>query len=114
MPRCYGYAARDASAKFSPIEFDRRETGEQDVKIDIIWAGICHSDLHTVKGDWGPAKYPVVTGHEIVGIVSEVGSKVTKFKLGDKAAVGCMVGSCRSCKTCSNDEEQFCKGCVYT
>lgn len=103
-----GYAAKDASGKLSPWEFERRPVGDNDILIEIKYASICHSDIHQMKGDWGPQPYPQVPGHEIVGIVTAVGKKVTKFKLGDRAGVGCMVDSCMECESCKNGEEQFC------
>jgi cinnamyl-alcohol dehydrogenase len=111
---CLGWAARDTSGVLAPYKFDRRELGPKDVTIKITHAGMCHSDLHTIKGDWGPAKYPVVPGHEIVGIVAEVGSEVTSFKPGDRAGVGVFVDTCRSCKTCKAGEEIFCDKVVWT
>ena len=103
-----GYAARDASGKLSPWSFERRPVGDNDILIDIKYAGICHSDIHQLRGDWGPQKYPQVPGHEIAGIVSAVGKNVTKFKVGDRAGVGCMVDSCLGCPSCNSGEEQFC------
>ncbi|GIL74895.1 hypothetical protein Vretimale_2519 [Volvox reticuliferus] len=113
---CIGYAARDKSGVLSPFTFDRRPVGPTDVRIQITHAGICHSDLHQVKNEWGGSIYPMVPGHEIVGIVTEVGSAVSKFKPGDRAGVGCMVDSCGTCDMCAEPrgEEQFCKRCVYT
>lgn len=110
-----GYAATDTSGKLSPWEFERRPVGDNDILIDIKYASICHSDIHTMKGDWGKQIYPQVPGHEIVGIVSAVGKKVTKFKVGDRAGVGCIVGSCLECEPCKHGEEQFCeKGMLGT
>ncbi|KAM7515830.1 hypothetical protein LguiA_005413 [Lonicera macranthoides] len=110
----YGYAARDSSAVFSPFKFSRRATGEKDVKFKVLYCGICHSDLHMAKNEWGIAQYPVVPGHEIVGVVTEVGSKVEKFKVGDKVGVGCLVGSCLSCDSCSNHLENYCPSQIWT
>lgn len=104
-----GYAAKDNSGKLSPWEFERRPVGDNDVLIDIKYASICHSDIHQMKGDWGPQQYPQVPGHEIVGVVAAVGKNVTKFKVGDRAGVGCMVDSCMECESCSHGEEQFCE-----
>ncbi|MCB9343079.1 MAG: NAD(P)-dependent alcohol dehydrogenase [Lewinellaceae bacterium] len=104
-----GYAAKDASGKLSPWEFERRPVGEYDVLIDIKYASICHSDIHQLKGHWGPQQYPQIPGHEIAGIVSAVGQKVTKFKVGDRAGVGCMVNSCMQCDSCKNGQEQHCE-----
>ena len=94
---------------------ERRDVGAKDVRIDIRWAGICHSDIHTVQGDWGPQPYPLTVGHEIVGTVAEVGSDVTKYAVGDRVGVGCMVNSCRECENCLAGEEQYCeKGNIGT
>lgn len=103
-----GYAARDASGKLSLWEFERKPPGDNDILIDIKYASICHSDIHQLKGDWGKQQYPQVPGHEIAGIVAAVGKNVTKFKVGDKAGVGCMVDSCMHCNSCNHGEEQFC------
>lgn len=104
-----GYAATDTSGKLSSWEFERRPVGDNDVLIDIKYASICHSDIHQMKGHWGPQQYPQVPGHEIVGIVSEVGKNVTKFKVGDRAGVGCMVDSCMECNSCKHGEEHYCE-----
>ena len=103
-----GYAAKDASGKLSPWSFERRAVGDNDILIDIKFASICHSDIHQMKGDWGAQQYPQVPGHEIAGIVAAVGKNVTKFKVGDRAGVGCMVDSCMTCESCTHGEEQFC------
>nr|WP_319511132.1 alcohol dehydrogenase catalytic domain-containing protein [uncultured Draconibacterium sp.] len=104
-----GYAATDESGKLSPWEFERRPVGDNDILIDVKYASICHSDIHQMKGHWGPQKYPQVPGHEIAGIVAAVGKNVTKFKVGDRAGVGCMVDSCMQCDSCEHGEEQFCE-----
>lgn len=104
-----GYAAFDASGPLKPFEFERRPMGDDDIVIDVRFASICHSDIHQMKGDWGPQQYPQIPGHEIVGIVSAVGSKVTKFKVGDRAGVGCMVDSCMTCDACTHGEEHLCQ-----
>ena len=113
-----GYATHGPEAKFEPFNFVRREVGPHDVLIDIQYCGICHSDIHQVKNEWPdfmPAMYPMVPGHEIVGPVSQVGDKVTKFKLGDVAGIGCFVDSCRECQPCIDGLEQFCqKGSAMT
>ncbi|XP_009609570.1 8-hydroxygeraniol dehydrogenase-like isoform X2 [Nicotiana tomentosiformis] len=106
--KAFGWAARDISGVLSPFNFSRRETGEKDVQFKVMYCGICHSDLHQLKNEWGNSKYPIVPGHEVVGVVTEVGSKVQKFKVGDKVGVGCMVGSCRKCENCDNDLENYC------
>ncbi|KAL3527479.1 hypothetical protein ACH5RR_012135 [Cinchona calisaya] len=112
--KAFGWAARDVSGLLAPFNFSRRATGEKDVQIKILYCGICHSDLHCAKNEWGSSKYPIVPGHEIVGVVTEVGSNVTKFKVGDKAGVGCMVGSCLSCNSCANNLENYCKKIIPT
>jgi len=104
-----GYAARDTSGKLSPWTFERRAVGDEDILIDIQFSGICHSDIHQLRGDWGPQKYPQVPGHEIAGVVAAVGKNVTRFKVGDHAGVGCMVDSCGTCESCKHGEEQHCE-----
>lgn len=100
---------------FHVIDFNRHEPKEHDIVIDIIYAGICHSDIHTVYQHWGKVKLPLIPGHEILGIVTAVGNEVTKFKVGDYAGIGCLVGSCHHCSACDNDEEQYCEnGAVLT
>ncbi|WP_375434952.1 alcohol dehydrogenase catalytic domain-containing protein [uncultured Hymenobacter sp.] len=103
-----GYAARDKSGKLSPWTFERRPVGDNDILIDVKFSSICHSDIHQMRGDWGPQQYPQVPGHEIVGIVKAVGKSVTKFKVGDRAGVGCMVDSCLRCASCQEGLEQHC------
>lgn len=102
------YAAHVASGPISPFTVTRRAPGPNDVVIDIQYAGICHSDIHTVRDEWGPASYPLVPGHEIGGKIVFVGDKVTRAKVGDTAGVGCMVDSCRTCKKCAMGDEQYC------
>lgn len=104
-----GYAAKDNSGKLSLWEFERRPVGDDDILIDIKYASICHSDIHQMKGHWGPQQYPQIPGHEIVGVVAAVGKNVTKFKVGDRAGVGCMVDSCMECESCTHGEEHFCE-----
>src|SRR5437763_2845803 len=103
-----GYAARDTSGKLSPWSFERRPVGDDDILIEIKFCGICHSDIHQLRGDWGPQKYPEVPGHEIAGVVVATGKNVTRFKVGDHAGVGCMVDSCGTCDSCRHGEEQHC------
>src|SRR5216117_1526595 len=103
-----GYAARDTSGKLSSWTFERRPVGDEDILIDIKFSGICHSDIHQLRGDWGPQKYPQVPGHEIAGVVAAVGKNVTKFKVGDHAGVGCMVDSCGTCESCKHGDEHHC------
>ena len=102
------YAATSPTAPLAPTTIERRDLGPRDVLIEIKYAGICHSDIHTARGDWGPATYPLVTGHEIAGIVTQVGPEVTKYAVGDRVGVGCMVDSCGHCRYCQDGEEQFC------
>lgn len=104
-----GYATHDKNAKFGPFSFERRDVGPNDILINVEFCGICHSDIHQAKSEWGPSIYPMVPGHEIVGTVSQVGDAVTKFKVGDIAGIGCFVDSCRKCSACEADQEQFCK-----
>jgi uncharacterized zinc-type alcohol dehydrogenase-like protein len=106
--RVNAYAAPSAGEPLAPITIERREVGANDVLIAIEFAGICHSDIHTVNGDWGRQPYPVVPGHEIVGRVTEVGSSVTRHQVGDRVGVGCFVNSCRECDNCRNGDEQHC------
>lgn len=105
--QAFGTQANDAPLEQLSIE--RRTVGTKDIEIEIIYCGVCHSDLHTARNDWGGSKYPVVPGHEIVGKVVQVGDEVTNFKVGDLAAVGCMVDSCMECPSCKADMEQFCE-----
>ncbi len=103
------YAAYSATTPLSPFSFERRDPGPKDVQIEILYCGVCHSDLHTVRSEWGEAVYPLVPGHEIVGRVAKVGREVSRFKEGDLAAVGCLVDSCRRCASCGDDLEQYCE-----
>ena len=110
-----GIAAVSRNMNFETIEFTRHTVGENDILIEILYAGICHSDIHSINGDHGEGNYPLVAGHEIAGRVVQVGSAVTKFKVGDYAGVGCMVNSCGECINCLNNQEQFCLNmAVYT
>ncbi|MFQ6342345.1 NAD(P)-dependent alcohol dehydrogenase [Campylobacter sp. VTCC 70190] len=104
-----GYAMLDKNAKFTPFEFSRHSVGERDILIKIHFAGICHSDIHTARSEWGETTYPCVPGHEIAGEVIAVGAGVSKFKVGDYAGVGCMVNSCGECEACKLSQEQFCQ-----
>ncbi|WP_298591895.1 NAD(P)-dependent alcohol dehydrogenase [uncultured Kocuria sp.] len=109
------YAAPSAGAPLVPTTLERRDLGAHDVLIEIKYAGICHSDLHTVQGDWGPQQYPLTPGHEIAGIVTEVGPDVTRHAVGDRVGVGCMVNSCGECANCRAGDEQYClDGAVMT
>src|SRR5688572_25497756 len=104
-----GYAAPSATEDLKPFSFERREVGPHDVLIDILYCGVCHSDIHQARNEWGGSMYPLVPGHEIVGRISKVGAEVTKFKEGDLAGVGCFVDSCRTCHSCQEDLEQYCE-----
>ena len=108
MQNVIAYAAPSATEPLVKTTIDRREVGHKDVLIEIAYAGICHSDIHTVRGEWGDIAYPQVVGHEIVGFVTEVGSEVTKHQVGDRVGVGCMVNSCGECENCLAGEEQYC------
>src|SRR3954469_4684818 len=108
MSKARGYAAQSATTPLGPFSFERREPIATDVQIEILYCGVCHSDLHTARNEWTNTIYPVVPGHEIVGRVTAVGSQVKKFKVGDVAAVGCMVDSDRTCPNCRAGNEQYC------
>ena len=109
-----GYAAASTGAPLAPFSFKRRDARTNDVVIDIKFCGICHSDIHQVRDEWGGANFPMVPGHEIAGVVKSVGSAVTKFKVGDRVGVGCFVDSCRDCDACKAGTEQYCTGLVQT
>jgi alcohol dehydrogenase (NADP+) len=104
-----GYAVKDASSAFVPFNFERREPGPHDVLIQILYCGVCHSDIHQARNEWGGSTYPMVPGHEIVGRIVRTGPEVSKFKPDDLAGVGCFVDSCRKCSACTESEEQFCE-----
>ncbi len=108
------YGTQSPEADLKELNIDRREVLASDVEIDILYCGVCHSDLHFARNDWGMTQYPVVPGHEIVGKVTKVGDAVSKHKVGDIVAVGCMVDSCRTCDSCKNDLEQYCPDWVGT
>ncbi len=115
MPASKGFAASDAKSPLAPYGFSRRDPGTTEITIEILYCGVCHSDLHMSRNEWGNAIYPMVPGHEIVGRVSATGNSVTKFKKGDIASVGVIVDSCRHCPACNNGEEHFChKGSTLT
>jgi uncharacterized zinc-type alcohol dehydrogenase-like protein len=103
-----GYAAFKTNTPLKPFQFERRQAGPKDVQIDILFCGVCHSDLHFVNGDWGAVNSPIVPGHEIVGRVESVGTSVKKFKVGDMVGIGCLVDSCRTCSACKENLEQYC------
>ncbi|WP_370332822.1 NAD(P)-dependent alcohol dehydrogenase [Mycolicibacterium hippocampi] len=108
MSTVSAYAATSAVDPLTRTTITRRDVGPHDVAFDIHFAGICHSDIHTVRAEWGKVQYPLVPGHEIAGIVTEVGSEVSKFSVGDRVGVGCFVDSCRECEYCRAGEEQYC------
>ncbi|BBY56923.1 NAD(P)-dependent alcohol dehydrogenase [Mycolicibacterium sarraceniae] len=108
MSTVTAYAATSATDPLTKTTITRRDVGAHDVKLDIHFAGICHSDIHTVRGEWGDVKYPMVPGHEIAGVVTEVGPEVTKYQVGDRVGVGCFVDSCRECANCKAGVEQYC------
>ncbi|KAB2029905.1 hypothetical protein ES319_D05G193400v1 [Gossypium barbadense] len=109
-----GWAAYDSSGKIAPYIFKRRENGVNDVTIQVMYCGICHTDLHHVKDDWGITMYPVVPGHEITGVITKVGSNVKNFKLGDRVGVGCLAASCLECEFCKNSQENYCDQIQFT
>ncbi len=109
MQTAKAYSAQAATSPLAPFSIQRREAGEHDVHIQILFCGVCHSDLHTVRNEWHNTIYPCVPGHEIIGRVVKVGAHVKKFKEGDIAAVGCLVDSCRTCESCKRNLEQFCE-----
>jgi len=109
MSTIKAYGAKSSDADLKEMTIERRNVTDRDVKIEISYCGVCHSDIHTVRNDWGGSKYPVVPGHEIIGRVVEVGSDVSNFKKGELVGVGCMVDSCRECSACKDDLEQFCE-----
>jgi uncharacterized zinc-type alcohol dehydrogenase-like protein len=115
MTRTAAFAAPRAGAPLAPLTIERRDPGPNDVSIDILYSGVCHSDIHQARDEWGGSIFPMVPGHEILGRVVKVGEKVTKLKVGDIAGVGCMVDSCRTCTPCQEHHEQFCEqGCAWT
>jgi len=108
MPQAYGYAATSPTSPLGPFAFDRRQPGQLDVALDILYCGVCHSDLHTARNEWQNTLYPSVPGHEIVGRVTAVGELVSRVKVGDIVGVGCMVDSCQHCRPCADGLEQYC------
>jgi uncharacterized zinc-type alcohol dehydrogenase-like protein len=109
MLQTKGYATPSADAQLAPFEFERRDVGATDILIEIEYCGVCHSDIHQARNEWGNSIFPMVPGHEIVGRVKQIGAEVTKFKTGDTAGVGCFVDSCGECENCQADVEQFCR-----
>jgi len=108
MIQAKGYAAQTAETDLAPWNFERREVGAHDIQIEILYCGVCHSDLHQIKNDWFPGIFPMVPGHEIVGRITKVGDHVKNFKIGELAGVGCMVDSCQVCENCKESLEQYC------
>src|SRR5574343_26173 len=109
MSKVKAYGAQSATSPLAPLDIERRPLAAEDVQIDILYCGVCHSDLHTARNEWKNTIYPSVPGHEIVGRITAVGSNVTQFKVGDLAGVGCMVDSCGHCHPCAEGEEQYCE-----
>jgi alcohol dehydrogenase (NADP+) len=114
MNKAISYAAHSAKEKLVPYHFERREVGAKDIQIEILFCGVCHSDLHTARNEWQNAVYPVIPGHEIVGRVVSVGAEVKAFKVGDLAGVGCLVDSCGICEDCIEGLEQYCDQEIFT
>lgn len=110
MPEVLAYAVADATSPFERTTITRRDPGPTEVAFDVAYAGICHSDIHTARGEWGDVLYPLVPGHEVAGVVTAVGSEVTQWQVGDRVGVGCFVDSCRTCPSCERGQEQFCTG----
>ncbi|MEI6305657.1 MAG: alcohol dehydrogenase catalytic domain-containing protein, partial [Deltaproteobacteria bacterium] len=108
MIKTPAYVALNATSPLAPYNIERRETGPKDVLIKILYCGICHSDIHQARDEWGTSNFPMVPGHEIVGTVAKIGTHVTKWRVGDIVGVGCFVDSCRECEACRDGEEQFC------
>ncbi|WP_250528269.1 NAD(P)-dependent alcohol dehydrogenase [Caballeronia sp. GAWG2-1] len=105
----HGYAAHSSDADLVPWSFERRDLRPDDVELDVLFCGVCHSDIHHVRNDWGGESYPIVPGHEVVGTVTRIGPEVTRYKVGDTVGVGCLVDSCRHCSSCEHDHEQYCE-----
>jgi uncharacterized zinc-type alcohol dehydrogenase-like protein len=114
MQKVKAFGVLKAKEKLGPMQISRRDVGTNDVAIDIAYCGVCHSDIHEARNEWDTSIFPMVPGHEIVGLVTNVGSGVRGFKVGDKVGVGCLVDSCRACSECKYNLEQFCKGAVFT
>jgi alcohol dehydrogenase (NADP+) len=114
MLKSHGYAAYNANEALVPFSFERRDPGANDVQIEILYCGVCHSDIHQVRNEWGNAQYPMVPGHEIIGKVTAIGKEVSKFKIGETVGVGCLVDSCRGCPDCQENLEQYCNAPTFT
>ncbi len=109
MIKCFGYAAKDSSSPLVPFSFERRSVGSHDVQVDILYCGVCHSDVHRVYDDWHDTIYPIVPGHEIIGKVAKIGEQVTRFKKGDLVGVGTIIDSCQKCQACAEGMENYCE-----
>ncbi|WP_339675678.1 NAD(P)-dependent alcohol dehydrogenase [uncultured Zhongshania sp.] len=109
MIQSKGYAASTATSPLAPVDFDRREPGSQDLVLELLYCGVCHSDIHYARNEWGSSRFPIVPGHEMVGRVTRVGDQVSHFKVGDLAGVGCIIDSCRTCTPCEDNEEHYCQ-----
>lgn len=115
MSEIKAYGTHSATEELVPLKIERRELEPKDIAIEILYCGVCHSDIHTARSEWGPARYPVVPGHEIIGKVTAVGAEVKNFKPGDAVGVGCLVDSCQKCPACEEGVEQYCEnGAIYT
>ncbi len=114
MLKTHGYAAQSADSALVPFNFERREPRANDVQIEILYCGVCHSDIHQARNEWGNARYPMVPGHEIIGKVTALGSAVNDFTIGETVGVGCMVDSCHTCPDCQDHQEQFCNATTFT
>jgi len=114
MKQIKAYGVLGVSQPLEPLQISRRDAGDDDVVIDIAYCGVCHSDIHQVRNEWGNSIFPMVPGHEIVGVVTKLGEKVKRFKIGDKVGVGCLVDSCRECSECKEGLEQFCSKPIFT
>ncbi|MDB5964022.1 MAG: Zn-dependent alcohol dehydrogenase, partial [Polaromonas sp.] len=110
MIKSTGYAAKDASGRLERMSFEREEAGDHEIEIDVLYCGVCHSDIHQVKNEWSNTVYPCVPGHEVVGIVTRLGTGVTRHAVGDMVGVGCMIDSCRDCAPCASGEQNYCEG----
>ena len=114
MQKTLGYAAHNHNTPLEAFSFERREPLANDVQIEILYCGVCHSDIHQVRNEWGNSSFPMVPGHEIVGKVTKIGTEVKGFKVGDSVGVGCMVGSCGVCPDCQEDLQQYCNSAEFT
>ncbi|MEQ1637404.1 MAG: NAD(P)-dependent alcohol dehydrogenase [Methylococcales bacterium] len=114
MQKTNGYAAHDNHSPLVPFSFERREPSPKDIRIEVLFCGVCHSDVHQVRNEWANSNYPMVPGHEIIGNVTAIGDAVTGFSIGDRVGVGCLIDSCRTCADCGDDLEQFCNAATFT